>query len=366
MGRVGLPFVAFAAQINGNVFLGYQQHIVGRMRRMAGDTVALFNRFTQAFIFGIFFRPLLQFNSVGMALPADFYLGVIEQFFAFRSVGIMAVQASGFIGHRPVHATLAESFIDHILVAVATQPRALLFGLKGIGGTGTRVALGTFFFGNRCMHIIIENAPFVGTVGAVAGVAVAVVDLVIQVAFSKGRAIGFMAFGAQGGHLIFQQVIRPGRGVRIVAVQTALVLLQRFMLVLRVLSHGTDVLVAFDTQCIAGFFENEPVIRPVGIMTGLAVAFNDHLVSAARLIRYDLLMATAAKCIDVGNQQIFMVGRMGVMTGRALSFSKQWVHGSLLDRFLQFLMTFQTLGALSTGLKLNFMLRIRRCSQDKR
>jgi len=365
MGRVGLPFVAFAAQINGNVFLGHQQNIVGGMRRMTAGTVALFNRFTQVFIFGIFFRPLLQLNGIGMALPADFDLGVLEQFFLFRSVGVVAVQAAGFIGHRPVHAIFAKRFVDHGLVAVATQPGTLFFGLKGVGGTGARVALGTFFFSHRRMHIIIENAPFVGAVGAVAGVAVAVVDFVIQVAFGKGRAVGFMAFGAQGRHLIFQQVVRPVRCVRIVAVETALVLLQRFMLILRLLRHGTDVLVAFDTQRIAGFVEKEPVIRPVGTMAGLAVAFNDHLVGAARLIRYDVLVAAAAKGFDIRNQQVFMVGRVGVMTGRTFSFSKQWMHGPLLDRFLQCLMTFQTLGALGTGLQLNFMLRVRRCSQDK-
>ena len=87
--------------------------------------------------------------------------------------------------------------------------------------------------------------------------------------------------------------------MRIVAVQTSLGALQGIMLVPRRFSHGADVLVAFDTQRIAGFVENETVFRPMGIMAGLAVAFNDNLVDAARLIRQDILMAAAAKRFDV-------------------------------------------------------------------
>jgi hypothetical protein len=250
-------------------------------------------------------------------------------------------------------------------MAVATQQCALLFGLKGIGSTGARVAQGTFFFGDRGMHIIMKNAPFVGAVGAVAGIAVAVVYLVIHVAAGKGRAIGFVTLGAQCGHLVFQQVIGPGGCVRIVAVKTALVLLQGVMFVLHVLSHVSNIFMTFDTQRVAGFVKNERVIRSVGIMAGLAVAFNDHLVGAARLIRHDLLMAAAAKRFDVGDQQIFMVGRMRVMAGGAISFSKQGMNGALFGRFRQVLVTFQALGALGTGLELNLVLRVRRQHKKK-
>jgi hypothetical protein len=50
---MGLPFVTFAAQPNGNIFLSDEQSIIGGMRGMTADTIARFYRLAQAFVFGI-------------------------------------------------------------------------------------------------------------------------------------------------------------------------------------------------------------------------------------------------------------------------------------------------------------------------
>ena len=89
--------------------------------------------------------------------------------------------------------------------------------------------------------------------------------------------------------------------MRIVAVEAAAALQQRIVFESHFFGLRTNIFVAFDAQRIAGLVEKKAVIRPVGIVAGLAVAFNDHLMDAARLSRYDLLMAAAAKCIDVRN-----------------------------------------------------------------
>ena len=59
------------------------------------------------------------------------------------------------------------------------------------------MAAGAFFLGHRGVHIVVEDAVFVRTVGVVAGGAVAVGHLVIHMPPFKKRAIGFVTPGAQ-------------------------------------------------------------------------------------------------------------------------------------------------------------------------
>ena len=80
------------------------------MGRMTGHAIACFDGFTQIFVFRILDRPLLQFDRVGMTLPADDRLGIFQQLFLFGPVGIMAVQTPLFISQRSVQAILAEGF----------------------------------------------------------------------------------------------------------------------------------------------------------------------------------------------------------------------------------------------------------------
>ena len=55
MGGMGFPFVALAAQADGNIFLGHQQHFVGGMRGMTAAAVTRPDRLT---------KPLLVFGIV--------------------------------------------------------------------------------------------------------------------------------------------------------------------------------------------------------------------------------------------------------------------------------------------------------------
>jgi hypothetical protein len=77
VGRMGLPFVALAAQTDGNIILLNEQDIIGRMRRMTGRAITAFNRFTQIFVFRILYRPFLQFHRIIMTGATDIELGVI-------------------------------------------------------------------------------------------------------------------------------------------------------------------------------------------------------------------------------------------------------------------------------------------------
>ena len=85
----------------------------------------------------------------------------------------------------------------------------------------------------------------------------------------------------------------------VVAAQTPLVLLHGFVLEFYLIRQGTDVLMALDTEGIAGFVENKGVIGSVGVVAGDTVAFNDDFVGAAGLIRHHFLVAAAAQRIDI-------------------------------------------------------------------
>ena len=149
------------------------------------------------------------------------------------------------------------------------------------------------------------------------------------------------------------------------AVEAAAALQQRIVFESHFFGLRTNIFVAFDAQRIAGLVEKKAVIRPVGIVAGLAVAFNDHLVRAARFIRDHILMAAAAQRFNIGYQQIFVVGRVGVVAGCAISLLKQRMDGAQFDRLGQVLVALQTFGALGSGLELHLMLWIRRSSENQ-
>ena len=85
----------------------------------------------------------------------------------------------------------------------------------------------------------------------------------------------------------------------VVAAQTPFALLQRFMLEFNLIRPGTDILMAFDTEGIAGFAEDKRVIGSVGVVAGDTIALNDNFMGAAGLIRHHFLMATAAQRVDI-------------------------------------------------------------------
>lgn len=90
------------------------------------------------------------------------------------------------------------------------------------------------------------------------------------------------------------------------AAQTALALVQRLMLEAGILRLAADIFVAFETELIAGFAENEGIVGTMGVVTGNAIAFDHDLVGAASFVRYHTFVATAAKCGHIRYQQFFM------------------------------------------------------------
>ena len=201
---MGFPFMALAAHINGYVLLGHEQEIVSAVRGVTTAASALADGFAKMLVLGIGDGPLLQFNGIGVTLPANFRLRPVEQLGCFAAMRVVAVQTAGGVRQRPVDLFFGVYLIDHGLMALQTQGRTLFLDFQCIGRRRAVVALLAFLFGHRCMHRRVENIAFVGAMRIVAGVAVAVVHLVIHVPSGKCRSVGFMALRAYFGSLVFQ------------------------------------------------------------------------------------------------------------------------------------------------------------------
>jgi hypothetical protein len=98
VGRMGHPFVTLAAHTDRDIFLRNEEYIVRCMWGMTARAIAGFNRFTQIFIFRIFYRPLLQCHRVLMTAAAHFELGGIQKLFFLRAMGVVAVQTADLVG----------------------------------------------------------------------------------------------------------------------------------------------------------------------------------------------------------------------------------------------------------------------------
>jgi len=69
-----------------------------------------------------------------------------------------------------------------------------------------------------------------------------------------------------------------------------------------------DILVAFKTDFVPGFFKNKFVVRGMRIVAFQTIAFGHNFMAAACFLRQNLFMTTAAKLGYIRGQQHF-VGR---------------------------------------------------------
>jgi hypothetical protein len=121
-----------------------------------------------------------------------------------------------------------------------------------------------------------------------------------------------MAAHAERDQIIFQEVIRVRRSVRIMAVQASL--FHRTMFKFDFSNCLADRLMAIEAEFVSGFYKNEFMIRGMGIVTFHALTFDDHFVGAPGLLGYHGLVAVVADLIGIGSQQLSMRGRVRIMT----------------------------------------------------
>jgi len=99
----------------------------------------------------------------------------------------------------------------------------------------------------------------------------------------------------------------------IVTIEAPLVFIQGAMGELHVSNALAQILMTIETEFAARFYENKLVIRSMGIVTFLTMAFDHNPMSATRFLRQYLFVATVADSGRGGGQQILVVGGVGVV-----------------------------------------------------
>jgi hypothetical protein len=119
-----------------------------------------------------------------------------------------------------------------------------------------------------------------------------------------------------------------------------------------------DGFMATETEFVSSFYENELMIRGMGIVTFHTIPFEDNFMGAPGFLRYHGLVAVVADLIGIGSKQLSMRGRVRIMT--SCTFSR--FDGSMYKLALEFLpktvMTIQAQLSLCARLQFEFVLAI--------
>jgi len=268
-------------------------------------------------------------------------------------VRVMAAQASLSAHKRPVHPAFAEVLVHHIAVA---SPAQLVTGFlcpKGLLRTRLVMTLVAHLVGDRFVHIIIKNAPCVGTVRVVACGTLGLRNRIVHMLLNKRRGVGLVALHTESRDTVGQQgtLCRP---MGIVTANTPL--RNRGMLELGLFYGLPYGLVAAVAEVIAGLQEVEPAVGRMGVVTFYTAAFNHHLMGAYRIVRHHRLMTPVADLFDVVCKQLPMGRRMGVVTAGAFP----GLHRRMEERFFHLILKVHMAGlavlSLCAGLEFELVL----------
>jgi hypothetical protein len=228
------------------------------------------------------------------------------------------------------------------------------------------VALRTLLLGNRGMGHVKDDASAIGAMGVVAGNAVLIRHRIIHVGPFESEFFSLMALNTKGRRFSFQQEIRFGRCMGIMAVEATFSLVQGSVLESNLAELNAHILVAVKAKFTACFCQDVSVIRPMGSVTGGALALDHCLMGAAPVLWKHILVAIVAKLGGVGDQQAFVRRCVSNMAAGTLPFFQEWVDISLLENFLEVFMTFKAGGSSGAGLELEGVCRVGWwCNQDK-
>ena len=120
--------------------------------------------------------------------------------------------------------------------------------------------------------------------------------------------------------------------------------------------HGigflADILMAFKTDFVPGFFKNKFVIRGVRFMAFQTITFGYNFMGAACFFGQHLFMTTAAKLGDIRSQEHLVGGCMRIVAVGTFTGFYRRVDGTAFQGFLKRLVTLQANFPLGSGFKL--------------
>jgi hypothetical protein len=160
-------------------------------------------------------------NRVLVTTAAEVRHRVLEKGRLLGSVRAVTVHTTSLIEQRPVNPVFRQCGINHVVVASATELKAVLFCLEGGRRCGRIVTLITHLVCDRRMYSIIQQGGSRRSVWIVTHRAAGIADRIICMDLYKERLISLMAILTETGDVLLQKVFSFGRAVGIMAVQTS-------------------------------------------------------------------------------------------------------------------------------------------------
>ena len=228
------------------------------------------------------------------------------------------------------------------------------------------MALGAFPLGNRAMGHVKDNTSAIGAMGVVAGDAVLFRHGVIHVGSFESEFVNLMALSTEGRRFFFQQEIRFGRRMWIMAVEATFSLVQGSVPESNLTELSVHILMAVKTKFAAWFYQDVFIVRSMGSMTTGALALDHRLMGTAPVLWEHISVAIVAKLCGICDQQAFVRRCVRNVAAGTLPFFHEWVDITLLENLLKVFMTLEADGSSGPGLELEGVGRVGwRCNQDK-
>ena len=147
----------------------------------------------------------------------------------------------------------------------------------------------------------------------------------------------------------------------IMAVEATFTLVQGSVPEANLAELSAHILMAIKAKFTACFFQDVSIVRPMGSVTGCALALDHSLMGTTPFLRQHILVAIVTELGGIGDQQPFVRRGVRNMAAGTVLFFHQGVDVTPLEDFLKVLMTFEADGSPGAWLELEVHSRIGRC-----
>ena len=174
------------------------------------------------------------------------------------------------------------------------------------------MALVAHFTGNWRMDVIKQDPCLVRAMGIMARSTWGSGYRIIHVLPRKSGAVRFVTVHTEGNRIVFQKMIKFGRGVRIMTVRAPL--FHRVVFEFNVCDGIPHIFMAAKAKLISRLQETGFMVRSMRVMAFCTIAFHNHLMDAAGLFGCDSCVTLETDLIRICKQDFPMGRCMRVMT----------------------------------------------------
>lgn len=306
------------------------------------------NRFVPGNVF------LLTSHRVVMALVAELCRRFAQQPLDFGGMRVMAGKTTLPAQQRPVHSILVKGPVDHVIVATTAEPDSIALDLKRCSRRSIHVALVAHAFGNRRMHVLVQQSRAVRSMRIVATGTESLADRVIHMFFYEQRLVALMAAQAEQIDFALQQIRSLIRSMGLVTGEAA-----AFHRRMPILDFGECLakrLVTAEAERLAILEQTVLVVGGMGVVALHATAIGHHLVDTAWLGGNHRRMTERTDSFCAGLKQLAMGGGMGVVAAGTIFLFQRCVDHLTGQLLLETVMAVKAQVAPCSGLELQLLI----------